>query len=70
MIIEPNFWKYIVVDAEGVMIGIREDAPAEAKKEYEEFITESNKLREEGIKIYCLKNYYRNISIYSKSLFL
>ena len=51
MIIEPNFWKYIVVDAEGVMIGIREDAPAEATKEYEEFITESNKLREEGIKI-------------------
>lgn len=51
MIAEPIFWKYLIFDDEGEMAGIKEDAPEDAKKEYEAFIDAERDLKEQGIKL-------------------
>lgn len=51
MITEPIFWKYLIFDDEGEMSGIKEDAPEDAKKEYEAFIEAERDLKEQGIKL-------------------
>lgn len=50
MIGKPIFWDYITTDDEGELNGIREDAPEDAKKAYEKYLEEKNKLKKEGIK--------------------
>ena len=51
MIAEPIFWKYLIFNDEGEMAGIREDAPVDAKKEYDSFIEAERDLKEQGIKL-------------------
>lgn len=51
MIGKPIFWDYITTDDDGELNGIREDAPEDAKKAYEEYLEEKNKLIKDGIKI-------------------
>ena len=48
MIEKPIFWEYLIFDEEeGLVIGIKDNAPEEAKKAYEEY----NKLKKTGIKL-------------------
>lgn len=51
MIGKPIFWDYITTDDEGELNGIREDAPEDAKKAYEEYLEERIKLIKDGVKI-------------------
>ena len=48
---EPSFWKYLVVNDEGIVEGISPDAPEKEIKAYEEFKEQERKLVEEGIKL-------------------
>lgn len=51
MIEKPIFWDYITLDSEGVMNGIREDAPESVKKAYEEYLKEELRNKKKGIKV-------------------
>lgn len=46
-----EFWKYIVTDKEGIMIGIREDMPESTRADYEAFLEEQRYAREHHMKI-------------------
>ena len=48
---EPSFWKYLVVNDEGIAVGISDDAPEKEKKEYEEFKKYEKEMESKGIKI-------------------
>lgn len=48
MIEKPIFWDYLIFDKEeGSILGIKEDAPQDVKKAYEEHL----KLKRKGIKV-------------------
>ena len=48
---EIKFWKYLTYDEEGFRNGIREDAPEEMKRAYEEFLKMQEAARKRGEKI-------------------
>lgn len=48
----PGTWnEWAKYDEDGFLCGIREDAPEEAKKEYEQYLEETKKAKEKGIKL-------------------
>ena len=47
----PYFWKYLVVNEDGIAVGISDDAPEKGKKEYEEFKKYEKEMESKGIKI-------------------
>lgn len=48
----PGKWhEWAEYDEEGFLCGIREDAPDEAKKEYEEYRKETEEAKKRGIKL-------------------
>jgi len=48
---EPSFWKYLISNDEGIIVGISPDAPESEKKAYEEYREQERKLEEEGIRL-------------------
>ncbi|WP_303726098.1 hypothetical protein [Anaerovibrio lipolyticus] len=48
-IVEPSFWKYLTLDEDGCVNGIREDAPEEEKEAYKNFLKEEEILKKQGI---------------------
>lgn len=50
-IAEPIFWKYIIYDAGGFMVGIFDDTPEEATEAYQEYIELIKAAEEKGIKL-------------------
>ena len=55
-IMEPWYWKilkpyFIYDEEEGEIIGVRDDAPSEAKKAYEDGKKKADDLAEQGIMI-------------------
>lgn len=49
--IDPIFWDYLIFDDNADIKGISDDAPAQAKKAYEEWKAEKEKLKAQNIKI-------------------
>lgn len=47
---EPSFWKYLIFNDDGKIIGLSNDAPEEERIEYEKWLEEERKLRKKGIK--------------------
>lgn len=47
MMERPIYYDYLIFDEDGYWIGIKDDAPEEAKKEWEEH----QKIAEQGIKL-------------------
>ena len=47
---EPSFWKYLIFDDNGKMIGLSNKASEKEKKEYEKWLIEEQKLKQKGIK--------------------
>ena len=47
----PAFFDWITTDDRGVMNGIREDAPEDMKKAYEEYMIQEAELKKIGYKI-------------------
>lgn len=47
----PYFWNYAIFGEDGMIAGIRDDAPAAMKRDYAEWVAERERLREAGIKI-------------------
>ena len=45
-----KFYDYLIINDDG-WAGIKEDAPEEAKKAYDEYMRKEKELSEEGIKI-------------------
>lgn len=48
---KAEFWKYIVTNEEGIMVGVREDMPESARADYEAFLEEQRYAREHYMKI-------------------
>lgn len=46
-----EFWKYIVTDEDGDMIGVRDDMPESARADYEAFLEEQRYAKEHNMKI-------------------
>ena len=51
MIEEMDFFKYATYDSDGLMNGIREDAPDYIKDEYEAYLKEMEEAKRKGIKM-------------------
>lgn len=49
-IVEPSFWKYLTLDEDGCVNGIREDAPEEEKEAYKKYLERQEIKRQKGIK--------------------
>ena len=50
-VIYQEWWEWSVVNEEGYIVGVSEDAPKEIKKQYEEWVEKQKRLEEEGIKV-------------------
>lgn len=46
-----EFWRYIVTDEDGDMIGVRGDMPERARADYEAFLEEQRYAKEHNVKI-------------------
>ena len=48
---DAEFWKYVITDDEGTMIGVRDDMPESAWPDYEAFLEEQRYAEEHHMKI-------------------
>lgn len=48
---EPSFWKYLIFNDDGKIIGLLTDTPETERIKYEKWLKETEKLRKKGIKM-------------------
>ena len=48
---DAEFWDYILTDAKGNMMGVREDMPESARADYEAFLEEQRIAKKLNIKV-------------------
>lgn len=46
-----EFWKWITTDEEGILNGVKEDAPQHIKDEYAKYVEAKKKAKEKGYKL-------------------
>ena len=47
---EPSFWKYLIFDDNGKMIGLSDEAGEKEQKEFEKWLIEEQRLKQKGKK--------------------
>lgn len=51
MMLKPKWYDYATFDDDGYINGIRDDAPKAEKEDYEKYVKEEGKAKQENLKI-------------------